>query len=177
MVNDVSLTESGAPLADGTMPHTVRHVLRDAKGRTILEVVHDGQAKVEWPVDMLPEADPRPDTAAAASPETAPPTSGKVLERATPQHLDAGDLLDQVESKLFEGRRLPAGVAAFLDQRNLITYMDEWLGHGYETSVTVDPHGIQPRRLTLEVHGTVGPSKLLGPSTPWTARSTSPQTA
>ena len=164
MVNDVSLTESGAPLADGTMPHTVRHVLRDAKGRTILEVVHAGQAKVEWPVDMLPEADPHPGTAAAtASPETAPPTSGKVLERATPQHLDAGDLLDQVESKLFEGRRLPAGVATFLDQRNLITYMDEWLGHGYETSVTVDPHGMQPRRLTLEVHGTVGPSKLLGP--------------
>ena len=158
MVNNVSISESAVPLSSGYLPHTVHQVVEDSTGRTLLHVTHEGRARIGVPVDWLPETDPQIPAAHPASEETRP-TSSKVLDQATAQQMDPGDIVDRVAAKLPKGMRLPGGVATFLSEQSLRTHMDEWRGHGYETSVTVDPHGLQPKRLTLVVKGEVGPSE------------------
>ncbi|MDN3351283.1 hypothetical protein [Actinomadura sp. DC4] len=161
MGNNVDISESTGPLSKGTVPVTVHQVLTDAAGNEVAHTTSKGFATIETPADWLPEDNPEIPLAHPASIGPAQRTSDKVLDRATAQEMDVGDILKQVRDKLPEGMRLPGGVRSFLSEKGLRTHMDEWRGHGYETSVLIDPNGLQPRRLTLVVKGVVGPSEFV----------------
>ncbi|MFB9837346.1 hypothetical protein [Actinoallomurus acaciae] len=164
MINDVDIVESGTPNLVGGLTHEVVHTLRNPDGKVVGEWSESGHVKLEIPVDWLPRDDASAPPAPPAPVDAAPPTSHKVAAEAIWRQIDTGDMIDQVQQKFRErGVRPPGSIAIILKETSLCSPGNaaRWLGRGLETSVNTDPHGMQPKRYTIKVTGTVGESRPL----------------
>ncbi|TDO47840.1 hypothetical protein EV643_108154 [Kribbella sp. VKM Ac-2527] len=172
-VNDVSLTESTAPLAEFEIPHklTITEVFPDGDSEPIVEV--DGSARVSIDSEFCDRGERQ---VVAMAGEVAP----SILQTATWQHVDMGDpvprILDQLPAAARTDSTARQHLNALLNSRNLCAH-PELLTAQYGTGFAISPmpsnveqaiaqRGLRPRQASVNLTARVENLRYVGSGHP-----------
>ncbi|MEV6982936.1 hypothetical protein AB0M95_16965 [Sphaerisporangium sp. NPDC051017] len=162
--NNVKLGEGANAPAAEDVPHTAQVFVIHPDGR-LDPFVEDVQvwARLGWPVDLLPPADPA--LGMAYDPAAAHPTSLEEVRRGGLLHLDTGPMLRAVLPRLPYSMRPGTDaflhVAALLSTENLLAH-SELLFSEYGVQLPVHPQGQGALHSPVTIRAVVGPSTLVG---------------